>query len=181
MLFNAQNVAFGDTHLLQWEELYTSSLLRVCLTELPQNDGQSSAWKREIKAKVEAFRSNWSTLLDPLIIPVALEVVVRPPPPSRQKNIHDLDNVLRTYLIPRVIETLKPLSSYAFTPGNRSREMPPLSTRIGLSRYEAWRLPPAPEGSSGFVSMAVVTDITGYDSVFRRIEKTVDKWVDSLE
>jgi hypothetical protein len=49
------------------------------------------------------------------VCPRAFEVVIRPPPPSRQNALHDLDNVLRNYLIPRVVAILKPISDYAFT------------------------------------------------------------------
>jgi hypothetical protein len=181
MLFNLNG--FGGDHddFPAWDEVYSSSLLRIRLTELPQNEGQSTAWKREIKTKLEEFRKKWRKLLDPLLVPVALEVIIRPPPPSRQKNIHDLDNVLRNYLLPRVAEALKPPSDYAFTLGDIGKDLPPLSTRVGFSRYEAWRLPPAPDGSSGFVSLAIVTDLTGHDSVLNKIENTIDKWVASLD
>jgi hypothetical protein len=61
------------------------------------------------------FQAHLGWLINPLLVPVALEVVIKPPPPTRQNGLHDLDNVLRTYLIPRVIEVLKPVSDYAFT------------------------------------------------------------------
>ena len=41
-------------------------------------------------------------------------------------------------------------------------------------------MPPAHEGAQGFVSLAFVTDWTGYGSVLRRIERVIDQWADSL-
>jgi hypothetical protein len=52
-------------------------------------------------------------------VPVALEAMIKPPP-SRQNGLHDLDNVLRTYLIPRVVDILKPVSHYAYRWMSRS-------------------------------------------------------------
>jgi hypothetical protein len=50
-----------------------------------------------------------------------------------------------------------------------------------VTRYEAWRLPPAAEGAAGSVSVAIVADKTGYDDTFGRIDKQIEKWRASLE
>lgn len=162
-------------------EAYDASLLRIRLSEVPQIDGQSTTWKNEICTKLQDFSQRWGHIINPLRVPIALEVVIKPPPPSRQRNVHDLDNFLRTYLLPRVLDVLKPPSDIAFALGRDTEKMPPLSTRIGVSRYEAWRLPPAQEGAHGFVSVAIVTDLSGNGSVLRRIERAIDRWADSLD
>ncbi|MEQ1716982.1 MAG: hypothetical protein ABL907_13505, partial [Hyphomicrobium sp.] len=162
-------------------EVYDASLLRIRLSEVPQIDGQSTTWKNEVSTKLEEFSKRWGQIINPLRVPVALEVVIKPPPPSRQRNVHDLDNFLRTYLLPRVLDVLKPPSHIAFALGGDSEKSPPQSTRFGVSRYEAWRLPPAQEGTHGFVSAAIVTDWSGNDSVLRRIERVIDRWADSLD
>lgn len=117
--------------------------------------------------------------------------------PSRQNGLHDLDNVLRSYLIPRVVEILKPVSNVAFTMdleamkrdapelfARRSLDLtlpnPPASTKVGVTRYEAWRLPPAREGAEGFVSVAIVTDMTGHGDVLRQIDNEIEAWEESL-
>jgi hypothetical protein len=163
----------------------------VVLTELPQRDGASKQYKKEVETKLRDFQTKFGWVLDPLAVPVALQVVVRPPPESRQRGRHDLDNVLRDYLIPRVIDVLKPLSHVAFTfpdpnsfrspiPGLRLPKPPP-STRVGLTRYEAWRLPPAQENSVGFVSVTVVADSNPYGGIFREIDEQIDRWQEALE
>lgn len=59
--------------------------------------------------------------------------------------------------------------------------MPPASTRAGVTRFEAWRLPPAAESDVGFVSVAIVADMTGYDDTFARIDNEIERWRNSLE
>ena len=82
MMFNlpGRRLAFDSSRM--WDDAFASSLCHIRLTELPQSDGQSAGWKKEISAKVEEFRTRWAHLLDPLLIPVAVQVVVRPPPPT---------------------------------------------------------------------------------------------------
>jgi hypothetical protein len=179
MLYNLQGRRSGFDSSRIWDDAYASSLLRIRVSEPPQTAGQSDLWKQEINARINDFRTRFSRLIDPLLVPVALEVAVRPPPPSRQNNVHDLDNILRTYMLPRVLDILKPPSDYAFAIG--AKDTPPISTRIGVTRYEAWRLPPAPEGSKGFVSLAIVSDMLGFDGTMSAVEDLTDKWVNSLD
>ena len=107
--------------------------------------------------------------------------------------MHDLDNVVRSYLIPKVVEILKPVSHYAFTLDDDARKslahfardanqrLPPLTTSLGVTRFDIWRPPPAREGSEGYVQMALVNDLTGYDDPFGQIDEKIDQWVDSLD
>jgi hypothetical protein len=55
------------------------------LSELLQVKGASSVWEQEIKAKLRDFQARLGWLIDPLLVPVALEVVIKPPPPSRHR------------------------------------------------------------------------------------------------
>lgn len=200
MMYNVSGRPLGVDVAGIWERIFASTPLRISLSELPQVKGASDLWRQEIDQKLRAFQAQFGWLIDPLLVPVALEVVIKPPPSGRQRGLHDLDNVLGSYLIPRVVEILKPVSDYAFTfdtaamkrdaPGLFSdsrfvaRESrfpkPPASTRAGVSRYEAWRLPPASEGSHGFVSVAIVTDLTGHGDIFRQIDEEIEQWEESL-
>jgi hypothetical protein len=113
---------------------------------LPQQKGASALWKQEIEKKLHEFQTKWGRIVDPLLVPIALEVVVKPPPPSRERNLHDLDNVLRTYLIPRVVEILNPVSHFAFTfdESTMGHVAPAL---LANPRYSGWKatrsMPPA--------------------------------------
>lgn len=97
-----------------WEMLFADAPLRITLSELSQVSDAAKLWQQEIKDKLRAFQTEFGWILDPLLVPVALEVLIKPPPPSRQNALRDLDNVLRNYLIPRVVEILKPVSHPAF-------------------------------------------------------------------
>ena len=198
-MYNVSGRGFGLDLAAAWEQMFASTPLRITLSELPQVTGASAVWKEEIDQKLREFQTRFGWLIDPLLVPVALEVVIKPPPPRRQNGLHDLDNVLRSYLIPRVVEILKPVSHFAFTldveamrrdapelfkgRGDRSTcsAKPPASTRAGVTRYEAWRLPPAAEGENGFVSMAIVTDLTGHDDIFGKIDDEIEYWREGLE
>jgi len=179
-----------------WERVFAMSPLRIKLSELPQEKDSSKIWKTEIERKLKQFQAKHDWLFSPMLTPVALEVVIRPPAPSRIKALHDLDNVLRTYLMPKILEILQPISDHAFTvdfdalarrlnapdvPASfaewvRARNTPPASTRIGVIRYDAWRLPPAADGEKGFVSVALVPDMTGHNGVTQRLDRDLEDW-----
>jgi len=196
-MYNVSGRAFGIDFAALWERTFAFTPLRIRLSELPQVKGASRLWEEESDAKLRAFQAQFGWLVDPLLVPVALEVVIKPPPPSRQNGLHDLDNVLRKYLIPRVVNILKPVSHYAFTLDEETAKdapnelriagktfrlpSPPASTKSGMSRYEAWRLPPADEGSQGFVSVAIVADLTGHGDTFGQIDNEIEQWRESLD
>jgi hypothetical protein len=93
------------------------------------------------------------------------------------------------------VAILKPISDYAFTLDEEKLQQlpqmadrlnlrlsrPPSSTKSGVSRYEAWRLPPAKEGARGFVSVAIVSDLSGHDDIFGQIDDAIDACRESLE
>lgn len=179
-----------------WEKVFAMSPLRIKLSELPHEKDSSRIWKAEIEQKLKEFQAKHDWLFNPMLTPVALEVVIRPPAPSRIKALHDLDNVLRTYLMPKVLKILQPISDHAFSvdfdalarrldtpevPAGfaawvRARKTPPASTRIGVTRYDAWRLPPAADGEKGFVSVALVSDMTGTNGVTQRLDRDLEDW-----
>jgi hypothetical protein len=59
-----------------WEETFFLSPLRIRLSELPQVKGFSSIWEQEIETKLQDFQARLGWLIDPLLVPVALEVVI---------------------------------------------------------------------------------------------------------
>lgn len=181
-----------------FERLFFSTPLRIELSELPQLPGSSDIWRAEIDTKLKGFMNKFRRLIDPLLIPVALEVVIKPPPDNQRRGLHDLDNVLRSYLIPRVVGILKPPSDLAFTYDLEAmkhaaansggsfqlgalQKRPPASTKYGVTRYEAWRLPPARKGEKGFVGVAVVADSSGFEDVLGQIDEEIKSWSESLE
>lgn len=85
-MYNVSGRHLGFDLAAMWEQMFTSTPLRIQLSELPQVTGASALWKQEIETKLRAFQARFGWLVDPLLIPVALEVVIKPPPASRQNN-----------------------------------------------------------------------------------------------
>ncbi|WP_143461198.1 hypothetical protein [Leptospirillum ferriphilum] len=161
-MYNVTGRSFGFDHSKLWEQVFHFSPLRILLDEFPQQSGTSSIWKRHIDQKLKDFQASFGRMVNPLVVPVALEVLIKPPPPSRMRGNPDLDNLLRKYIIPPVNEVLNPVM------------------KNGITRFEAYRLPPSPEGTNGFVHIAIVADTTGYDSVFKEIDEGLERWEGSL-
>jgi hypothetical protein len=171
----------------RWEETFMSSPFRVTLRELPQAPGVSAAYIEQVREQLQVLRERFHRLLVPLRVPVGLEVVVKAPPPSGAHRIHDLDNMLRRYIIPGIVKTFAPPSHYSwanesvFAPlGKDARSEPrPKSTAVGLVRMEAWRIPrSAADSSPGFVTLALVADEYGHDDTLRAVDAAVDRWCD---
>jgi hypothetical protein len=157
--------------------------------------GTSDAFKQKVADEIAAFRQRWSWIIDPLMITVALEVIVRPNPATPPAVLHDLDNIVRDYLIPGIVPSFGTVSDHRWTidfeelrrtdPGLAERwganPTPPPGTKWGVARYEAWRLPPM-AGEAGFVSVALVADMdAGGDLIDRIDERTRKEIRDRLE
>jgi len=177
----------------QFERIFSASPLRIQLSGPPQREGSSSTWKKEIETKLKEFQQRYNALIEPWLVPVALVVLVKPPIGAR--NVHDLDNVVRTYLIPKILEILKPVSdlAFAFDPESirksspdiyelfKASARPPKSTKLGLCRYEVWRLPPAKNNNDAFVSVAVVADMAGAGDALDQVDALIEDWRTDLE
>jgi hypothetical protein len=177
------------------EEMSSSHPMRILLPELPRRQGTSESYRQQVTERIRDFGRRFDWVLRPLQTPVALEVVVKPPARGARGR-HDLDNVLRKYIIPPLVDSLQPPSDYVWTIdkeflkereqlsalwSERLARLPP-STRVGLTRFEAWRLPRTPgDRSSGFVSAALVADPSGYSDVIRRLDSALDRWGDAID
>jgi hypothetical protein len=194
-LYELPKNPFSTGLYIDLNNVFQSSPLRVTLGELPQAHGASDAFKCEIDSKIAQFKRSWDWIIRPLVVSVALEVIVRPSPSVPKGVLHDLDNVVRSYLLPKFVPAFGTLSDHAWTidfnelaridPNLRRRwgdnPTPPKGTRDGVTRYEVWRLTPASDGSKGFVSVALVADDGFRGSVFRQIDEQVGRWETELE
>jgi hypothetical protein len=185
----------GATSILQpdqWAQLIGQSKLRLQLGDLPINPGSSGAFKRKVEEEIAAFKQRWDWVINPLLIAVALEVVVRPNAATPAAVLHDLDNIVRDYLLPSIIPSFGTVTDHRWTidfDELRQRDphladrwgphpTPPRGTKQGVTRYEAWRLPPV-EGKPGFVSVALITDMDARGDTFARIDEWCRKWADA--
>jgi hypothetical protein len=188
-LYDQRSRRFGFSVSGAWENIFRQAPFRIMLDELPLRDGQSAPYKAQVKAQLSAFKENFSTLLDPLLVPVGLEIVVKPSPDDRRSVEHDLDNVARDYMIPAAVEVLSPTSDMAFffredefvnplKDDHTIYRKPPKTTRTGVARYEVWRLPPAQKGETGFVGLAVVADPDLRQDLFEQIDSDIEEWAE---
>lgn len=174
-------------------ERLVESQTRILLGELPVRPGEGAAFKERVVESVDAFWTEWAWMFgDRLRIPIALEVLVKPPLDASPGALHDLDNIVRTYLVKPIVARLQPPIEYVFgvdeallkrTDGtlppwvSEAIASVPKSVRVGLTRYEAWRIPRS-EGdqSPGFVSVGFAPDLTGVSSAMIRSDIAVDEW-----
>jgi hypothetical protein len=133
----------------------------------------------------------WDWIIDPLVIAAALEVLVRPNPATPAAVLHDLDNIVRDYFLPRIVPSFGKVSDHRWTidfeelrrtdPDLANRwgpdPTPPLGTKRGVTRYEAWRLPPV-AGEVGFVSVALVADMDASGDLIDQIDRCNRDWAE---
>lgn len=176
-----------------WAGLVGDSNLRLQVGELPIATGGSSVFRQNVSDEIAAFKTRWDWIINPLVVAVALEVVVRPNPKTPPAVLHDLDNIVRDYLIPGIVPAFGTVSDQRWTidfAELRERDpkladawgpnpTPPRGTREGITRYEAWRLP-AVEGEPGFVSVALVADIDAKGDLMEQMDDHISEWQDTL-
>ena len=195
LLFCLPKNPFSEPLYSQWNHSFQNHPLRVTLSELPQKKGTSVAFKRGIDSEIKNFKQCYDWIIQPLVNPVALEVIIRLSSSVPKDDVRDLDNIVRDYLIPKFVPAFGTVSDYTWTIdfdelAKRYPELrkhwgdnptPPKGTRDSLTRYEVWRLPPASDGSKGFVSVALIADDGLNRSVFQRIDDHVRQWETELE
>ncbi|CAG4925629.1 RusA family crossover junction endodeoxyribonuclease [Paraburkholderia gardini] len=172
-----------------WAQLVGESKLRLQIGELPIAAGSSGVFKQNVLNEIAAFKKRWDWLITPLVVAVALEVVIRPNPATPPAVLHDLDNIVRDYLLPGIVPEFGTVSDQRWTINfdelqRTSPEIaaawganptPPPGTRSGVTRYEAWRLP-AVADEPGFVSVALIADVDGNGDRMDEIDNSIEKW-----
>lgn len=176
-----------------WASLIGESKLRLQVGELPISTGGSSAFKQKVADEIAAFKARWDWIINPLVVAVALEVVVRPNPKTPPSVLHDLDNIVRDYLIPGIVPAFGTVSDHRWTidfDELRARDpklanswgpnpTPPAGTRNGVTRYEVWRLP-AVETEPGFVSVVLVADMDAKGDLMGQMDECIRDWQENL-
>lgn len=183
----------GSTLLADFQTNYLAETpLRLQIGELPVKPGESQAFRERIEQEIATFKDRWEWVLDPLLVPVGLEVVIRPSPGMPPAALHDLDNVACKYLIPKIVPSFGIVSDYRWMIDSEElrkkdpewaekhdRMIPPKSTKAGVYAYQAWRIPAA-KGQPGFVSVALVDalDYTMGDP-FTLVDSRIEDWIKS--
>jgi hypothetical protein len=178
-----------------WANLICQSKPRLQFGELPITAGSSKAFKERVQAEIKAYKERWQWLIEPLQVAVALEVIVRPNPDTPVGVLHDLDNIVRDYLIPGIVPGFGTVSDPIWLVDwdttekaddklwsvFRSAPRPPAGTKAGVTRYEVWRLP-AVVGEPGFLSVALISDdavdIHARGDLIQQVQNKVEKSLD---
>ncbi|MFD4121057.1 hypothetical protein ACFWQD_07075 [Alcaligenes faecalis] len=172
-----------------WAEMISGSKLRLQVGDLPTKSGSSDVFKQSVLNEIAAFKQRWDWLISPLVVAVALEVVIRPNPATPAAVLHDLDNIVRDYLLPSIVPKFGTVSDHRwnidFDELQKTNPQlaaswgpnptPPPSTRSGVTRYEAWRLPAVP-GEPGFVSVALIADVDARGDLMDEVDERIKKW-----
>jgi len=172
-----------------WARLVSASKLRLQFGELPITRGSSDAFKQNVLNQISDFKIRWDWLINPLVVSVALEVIIRPNPATPPAVLHDLDNIVRDYLLPSIVPNFGTVSDHRWTIDFDELQKtnpeiakswgpnptPPSGTKSGVTRYEAWRLP-AVEGEAGFVSVALIADVDANGDHMDEIDKSIKAW-----
>ncbi|MCL6379416.1 hypothetical protein EXT57_18905 [Pectobacterium brasiliense] len=172
-----------------WARLVRESKLRLQVGELPITSGSSDVFKQNVLKEISAFKNRLDWIISPLVVAVDLEVIIRPNPATPSAVLHDLDNIVRDYLLPGIVPTFGTVSDHRWTIDFYELQKnnpefaaywgpnptPPRGTKSGVTRYEAWRLP-AVIGESGFVSVALIADMDATGDRMDEIDKSIRKW-----
>lgn len=98
-----------------WAQMTTESRLRLQVGSLPLASGGSAAFKECVKVEIAAFKKRWDWVISPLVLPVGLEVIVRLDGKTPPGVLHDLDNIVRDYLIPGIVPAFGTVTEYRWT------------------------------------------------------------------
>ena len=176
-----------------WAGLIGESKLRLQVGELPIATGGSSAFRQKVADEIATFKKRWDWIINPLVVAVALEVIVRPNLKTPPSVLHDLDNIVRDYLIPGIVPAFGTVSDHRWTidfDELRARDpklasswgpnpTPPVGTKNGVTRYEVWRLP-AVDNEPGFVSVALVADMDAKPDLMGQMDRYIRDWQEKL-
>jgi len=172
-----------------WAEMINGSKLRLQVGDLPIKSGSSDVFKQNVLNEIAAFKQRWDWLISPLVVAVALEVVIRPNPATPAAVLHDLDNIVRDYLLPGIVPKFGTVSDHRWNIDFGELQKtnpqlaaswgpnptPPPGTRSGVTRYEAWRLPAVPS-EPGFVSVALIADVDARGDLMDEVDERIKKW-----
>ncbi len=147
------------------------------LGKAPSDDGDSKILKTQLRKQLNEFKKK-NPVLFPFLVPLSIIVLFVPP----KRNIVDLDNLARNYIVPFLNDILKPPASHSkiimdFSFFKEDSEIHQKYHPNSLTNYQLLQLPRqdnSPEnGEIKFV-------LTNGDTIYKNIRNTVDdiirKW-----
>ena len=163
--------ASGTTVAAPLSELVTRPPIKIRLPGVPVHEGGTEKLKQEVRKALIEHRASHS-LLNPLHIPVAVELLYKPP--AQPGFYKDLDNTM-SLVLAVFHEVFKPPTT--FLPGVarsddglgglfwRSPSVPCCATRceiVEIPRHGS-------DAADGFLALGITSDSPGSDSVWARV------------
>lgn len=178
-----------SSHLTQW---ITNSPVKIQLSRIPIRENETQQFKREVRESIRRYREKYKTL-EPLHIPITLEVIYKPPPVS-QGFFKDLDNIMRL-ILPIFHEEFKPpptfISNMNLNDISDERflekmkpliEALPKSVKYSIAGYEIFEIPRhQSDQDNGFISVGISGGVLGIKSLWDRVNEVIDKWQEHCE
>jgi len=166
-------------------EWVTASPIRIQLPSLPTKEDEKKQFKEEIRKCLIEFRSHYD-ILQPLYIPVVVEVIYKPPLAS-EGFYKDLDNIIREFVLPIFHEEFKPPPTHASIfdsvkinddkPLKEMIERIPKSVPYSVAGYEIVEIPRHPEDKEdGLLVVGISPGSFASHSLWYRIDEVIEKW-----
>lgn len=188
-VFNTSEIFQNDVRLREIAEIVagwvTGSSIRIQLPSLPTEEGQRNQYKEQIREYMRGFRTHYD-ILQPLYIPVIIEVIYKPPIAS-VGFYKDLDNIIRDFILPIFHDEFKPppthgsvFSSAEYEDGDPLEGMIrdiPKSVPYSVAGYEIVEIPRHPnDEEDGFLVVGLSPGSYANHSLWYRIDEVIEKW-----
>jgi hypothetical protein len=188
-IYNTSEVIQKNLHLRDLakivSEWVTASPIRLQLPSLPTRKDEKKPFKEEIGNCLTEFRSHYD-ILEPLYVPVVLEVIYKPPLTS-EGFYKDLDNIIREFILPVFHEEFKPPPTHASIfdseeindnkPLKEMIERIPKSVPYSVAGYEIVEIPRHPEDKEdGLLVVGISPGSFASYSLWYRTDEVIERW-----
>lgn len=171
--------------LVQW---IVDSPVKIQLSRVPIKEGETQKFKDQIKDSLKKYKERFP-ILNPLYIPVSLEVIYKPPPVSAG-FFKDLDNIMREHILPIFNEEFKPPPTFISTieldkiSDKTLREKfqqkidgLPKSVKYSVTGYEIIEIPRhQKDRDNGFINIGITTSLFRSSSNLKNVNSIIEKW-----
>ncbi len=188
-VFTTSEIFQNNVHLKKLSEIMagwvTESPIRMQFPSLPTKDGQRNQYKEQIRKYMMGFRNHYD-ILQPLYIPVIIEVIYKPPIAS-EGFYKDLDNIIRDFILPIFHEVFRPppthgsvFTSVEYEDGDPLEGMIrdiPKSVPYSVAGYEIVEIPRHSDNEEdGFLIVGLSPGSYANSSLWYRVDNIIEKW-----
>ena len=147
------------------------------LGKAPSNEGDSKILKTQLRKQLNEFKKK-KTVLFPFLVPLSIIVLFIPP----KRNVVDLDNLARNYIVPFINEILRPPASHSkvakdFSFFKQESEIHQKYHPNSLTNYQILQLSRqdnSPE--NGEIKFVLTNGDTIYKNVKNTVNDVISKW-----